>query len=292
MPSLKNKPLHYGLYGEADFLLPDFMHCETIEVRSKIHDHTIKEHLHTSLLQIVFLENGELDFFTEKTNRTIKGPAIITVPENTLHGYKIGKTVKGKILTLSSSFLEKFFGNSPLVLLELNNTRIVTEFDATNSFESTNFFVESMFHEMNEDLPEKKMVLQCYLNLLLSLIYRLLKKKSERITSLNNKNIRHFRTFQKSVKESYTPMKSIKEYARELNITTAHLNRICQSTVGKPALHIIHDFLVLEAEKFLKHTDLHISEIAYRLNFEDPAYFSRFFRKYTGVSPKQFREKN
>jgi AraC family transcriptional activator of pobA len=87
-------------------------------------------------------------------------------------------------------------------------------------------------------------------------------------------------------------MKSVKQYASELHITSVHLNRICQSAVGKPALHIIHDFLILEAEKFLEHTDLHISEIAYRLNFEDPAYFSRFFKKYTALSPKQFREKN
>ena len=87
-------------------------------------------------------------------------------------------------------------------------------------------------------------------------------------------------------------MKSIKQYARELNITSVHLNRICQATVGKPALQIVHDFLVLEAEKFLKHTDMHVSEIAYQLNFEDPAYFSRFFKKYTGASPKQFRERD
>jgi AraC family transcriptional activator of pobA len=49
---------------------------------------------------------------------------------------------------------------------------------------------------------------------------------------------------------------------------------------------------MLEAEKFLKHTDLHVSEIAYRLNFEDPAYFSRLFRKYMGTSPRVFRENN
>jgi AraC family transcriptional regulator, transcriptional activator of pobA len=108
----------------------------------------------------------------------------------------------------------------------------------------------------------------------------------------DSRNTRYFRNFQKSVKQSYTPMKSIKEYARELNITSVHLNRICQATVGKPALQIVHDFLILEAERFLKHTDLHVSEIAYRLNFDDPAYFSRFFKKYAGASPKQYREKD
>ena len=87
-------------------------------------------------------------------------------------------------------------------------------------------------------------------------------------------------------------MKFINEYARELNITPVHLNRICQATVGKSALRAVHEFLFLEAEKYLKYTKYSVSEIAYRLNFEDAAYFSRFFSKYAGVSPKQYRRRN
>ena len=292
MSSIKNKPLRYGLYGENDFLLPDFMHCETIAYRTTLHNSTIKEHLHSSLFQIFILESGKLNFVIENTKRMIEGPAIITIPENTLHGLEAGKAVKGKVLTLSTSFLENFFSNSPHALLELSSTKIITEFGKLNSFDATRFFVDNLFVEMNEDLPEKKMVLQCYFNLLLSLTYRLLKRNSEKLTVPDSRNTRYFRNFQKSVKQSYTPMKSIKEYARELNITSVHLNRICQATVGKPALQIVHDFLILEAERFLKHTDLHVSEIAYRLNFDDPAYFSRFFKKYAGASPKQYREKD
>jgi AraC family transcriptional activator of pobA len=55
---------------------------------------------------------------------------------------------------------------------------------------------------------------------------------------------------------------------------------------------VVYDFLIVEAEKYLKHTDYSISEIAYRLNFEDPAYFSRFFSKQKAMSPKEFRAKN
>ena len=292
MAGTKNKPLHYGLYGEDDFLLPDFMHCETIEFRTKMHQRTIKEHLHSSLFQIFFIESGKLDFVIENTKRLIKGPAIISIPENTLHGLHAEKIVNGKVITLSTSFLETLFCNTPQALLEFSSTQIITDFDTANSFDATSFFVDNLYNEMNGDLPEKKMVLQCYFNLLLSLTYRLLKKNSDKLIAPDNRNSRYFSTFQKSVKKSYTPMKSIKQYARELNITSVHLNRICQATVGKPALQIVHDFLVLEAEKFLKHTDLHVSEIAYQLNFEDPAYFSRFFKKHAGTSPKQFRERD
>jgi AraC family transcriptional regulator, transcriptional activator of pobA len=179
MISTKKKPLHYGLYGENDFLLPDFMHCETIEFRTKLHHRTIKEHIHNSLFQIFIIESGKLDFFIETNKRIIVGPAIITIPENTLHGMKVEKNIKGKVLTLSTSFLETHFISSPRALLEMSRVHIITEFDNANSFEATRLFVDNLFNEMNEDLPEKKMVLQSYFRLLLSLTYRLLKKKSE-----------------------------------------------------------------------------------------------------------------
>ena len=120
MASVKNKPLHYGLYGEDDFLLPDFMHCETIAFRSSKHNNIINEHLHTSLFQFFIVESGKLDFIIESQKYLINGPTIITIPENTLHGMKMEKNTIGKVLTLSTSFLEYFFGNTPQALLELS----------------------------------------------------------------------------------------------------------------------------------------------------------------------------
>jgi AraC family transcriptional regulator, transcriptional activator of pobA len=289
-PTAKKKPTRYGLYGEGDFLLPDFMHCETIAYRSKIHNYSIKEHIHSSLFQVFIIEAGELHITIEHNHQSISGPAIITIPENTLHGFTVGKNIVGKVLTLSSSFLELFFTNSPQALFEFSKPRVVTEFDETKSFSSTSFFVDNLYKEINQELPEKKMVLQCYFNLLLSLTYRLLKKTFERISLPDNRNIRYFTLFQKSIKNTYLPMKTVKEYASELKITSVHLNRICQATAGKAASHIIRDFFILEAEQYLNHTDMQVAEIAYLLNFEDPAYFSRFFKKNTGLSPKQFRE--
>ncbi|WP_153800620.1 helix-turn-helix domain-containing protein [Foetidibacter luteolus] len=293
MTSLKSKPLRYGLYGRQDFLLPDFMHCEPMGAYSDDRDGIVKEHIHTTLFQVFLIEEGKLELVVEGEKRLVVSPAIITIPENTVHGMHEFAGLKGKVLTLSTSVLENFFSNSPQALLELNVTRVVSELQDMPSFMAIIHFVNSLCREMKEELPEKKLVLHGYFNLLLGLVYRLISNSgtSEKIALPEKREIRYFASFQKMVKQSYTPMKPVKQYAQELNITSVHLNRICQSTVGKSALHVIHDFLILEAEKYLKHTDYSVSEIAYRLNFEDPAYFSRFFSKYAGVSPRQFREK-
>jgi AraC family transcriptional activator of pobA len=47
--------------------------------------------------------------------------------------------------------------------------------------------------------------------------------------------------------------------------------------------------MLIEAERQLRYTGMSITQIAYYLGFEDPAYFSRFFTKGMGASPRSFR---
>ena len=288
----KNKPKRFGLYGEDDLLLPDFIHCETIEYRSRKHHWKIAPHMHTSLFQIFFIYSGKLECIFEHAREVIRQPAIITVPENTLHGFNVGKNIKGIVLTISTSFIETLFSTLPGILTELNTLRVLTEFKNPRNFEAAKHMVDGLSDEMHEEFPGKSAVLLSYLHLLLSKIYRLSIDRREISFELSHRNAGYLRAFRKSVKQSSSPMKSIREYAAELNITTVHLNRICQSTMGKSALEVVHDFLFLEAKKYIQHTDYSISEIAYRLNFEDPAYFSRYFKKMAGVPPKIFRSKS
>ena len=60
--------------------------------------------------------------------------------------------------------------------------------------------------------------------------------------------------------------------------------------MGIPPGKLIHERLLLEAKRLLRYSDLPVADIADQLNFEDPSYFSRFFKKHTGFSPSEFRE--
>lgn len=286
----ENKPLRYGLYGEEDLLLPDFLHCETMQYRSEKHNWTIEPHLHAHLFQVFLIESGKVIFSFEEGKYAVGPGSIIFIPENTLHGLEVSKDVIGMVLTLSSSFLETLFETSSNVLLELGTTKVLTHLEDHKLFLLIRQLIYGIYEELQDDMPEKGLVLQGYLSLLLSNIYRLSMEKSKSPITSDHRNAQYFRRFQRSMKQSYTPQKTIQQYARELHITPVHLNRICQATVGKSALQVVHNFLFLEAKKYLLYTDYTISEIAYRLNFEDPAYFSRFFSKLAGCAPKEFRK--
>jgi AraC family transcriptional regulator, transcriptional activator of pobA len=290
MLKIKHKPMHYGLYGENDFLLTDFIHCEQMETRTRLYDNVIDQHIHTSLFQLYVLEIGRFELFIDANHqRIINGPAIVTIPENILHGMNVRQLVKGKVLTLSTSLLETLFIDAAQILHALNDVHIINQFDSIESFDAINNFATGICDEMDSNLTEKKMVIQNYCNLLLSLLPRLIQQDAEKIQRVETRNLRYYKLFQKKLKQPQEQMWSVKQYAQALSISSVHLNRICQTVVGKSALQIIHQHLVLQAEKMLKLTVMTVSEIAYQLNFEDPAYFSRLFRKHTGLCPKDFR---
>ena len=77
---------NYGVYGsEYETLSQDFVHCETIEEDSKNHNYHFDRHIHSHLFQIFFLKSGEIRFIADDSDHMLKGPCIVTVPENHQH---------------------------------------------------------------------------------------------------------------------------------------------------------------------------------------------------------------
>ncbi|KMQ69113.1 hypothetical protein ACM39_03100 [Chryseobacterium sp. FH2] len=96
--------------------------------------------------------------------------------------------------------------------------------------------------------------------------------------------------FRKAVTQYINSVHSIQKYADILHVSPNHLNKSVKTATGKTASSIIGETLTMEAKSLLSNTGLSISDIAYSLGIEDPSYFTRFFKKHTGISPNQYRK--
>jgi len=97
------------------------------------------------------------------------------------------------------------------------------------------------------------------------------------------------RKFKKLVEEHFRQHKSVTAYAGMLNITAGHLSDTIQKDTGRTASEIIQQRIVLEAKRLLFHSSKSVKEIAFELQYEDPSYFSRFFKTHADLTPEQFR---
>jgi len=106
----------------------------------------------------------------------------------------------------------------------------------------------------------------------------------------NNYNYLLLRNFQKLIDLHYKEKKLTKDYAAMLYITPNHLNALSKDVTGRSAGELIRDRIVLEAKRLLVNAKMTVTEIAQELDFIDNSYFSKFFKKYVGLTPEVFKK--
>ena len=294
----KNLVNFKGLFGDNKQLsLNDFIYSEALEIRSKLYDWEITEHLHTDLVQIFIFTDGEGLLISENKKIALITPSVLFIPANTLHGFVFQSNISGDVLTFSDAFQEKTFNHFPQLILELNRLKQFEFEEDRTTFDELIQLQKRIEQELTKHKPEKSLALQALFQLLFVNLYRIgtcntfgeLLKFPERLQS-DNRTLSYYQSFQKLIKQSLHDSKSIKKYAKELGITPVHLNRVCQTVAKKSALQIVQEYVINEAKKYILNSSYSIAEISYFLDFKDPAYFTRLFTKNTGVSPSAFRK--
>jgi AraC-like DNA-binding protein len=154
--------------------------------------------------------------------------------------------------------------------------------------------VRKVFELLNQILyvdnePTDTEILLAYLNLLLTEINIAYFKNTTPATILNN-NLSKFIEFKLMVETHLTEQPSLNAIAERLALTPNSLYRIVKEYAGISPKDFFTNRLMIEAQRKLQYAPLSVKELAYELGFNDPDYFSRFFKKCTGKSVSEFLE--
>ncbi|EIM75389.1 AraC family transcriptional regulator [Nitritalea halalkaliphila LW7] len=292
---------NYVLYGETtQEIIPEFIHCESIEARSRNHDWVIKPHLHNRLYQFVIIEEGNFEFICGPTKQYITEPCLIAMPANTLHGYLFTPDIKGMVLTLSEEFIDVILNPQPQILLEIEKPRVIYSSWNNERFGLMSRLFKRVNNELLVEYDGKPLAIKSYVSILFVEFYRMILENKHSTFQVVKTNIKLFRAFVTQIKSFYSnrlfkgenadKKLTVASLANTLGISSVHLNRVCQDVASKSPIQVIHEYIISEAVRYLEQTDYTIAEISYKLKFEDPAYFSRFFKKFTGKSPTEYRQ--
>ncbi len=230
--------------------------------------------------------SSNLESFEVKRNTLVfSSPGIINgwaAPTATIDGFSLLFTAAFfKPNTSSSLHLNElpFFDWDAQHFLTITESEINTLSALFDAIE-----IESKIQGKHRDL-----ILQSYLTALLIRLERLYLKKFNKRNSHSKKGQLAYK-YQCLVSHHVHQNLSVKDYAEILNVTPNHLNDTVKRSIGKTAGMLIQEMMLLEAKVLLCHTDINISEVAYHLNFEDPSYFGRFFKKHTQITPFEYRK--
>lgn len=111
-------------------------------------------------------------------------------------------------------------------------------------------------------------------------------------SALKNKSRKEyiFEHFYETLIESYQSERSVRFYADQLCLTPKHLSGVVKEVSGKTVGEWIDELVILEAKALLNSSSMNIQEISDRLNFANQSFFGKYFKHYTGMSPKEYRK--
>jgi AraC family transcriptional activator of pobA len=282
---------NYYVYGEKnnnDYL--DYVHVERIRTSGKLHKWHMKPHQHRQYFQIVFYSSVSSVVQIDGSKENVIGPVAITIPPACIHSFRFQPNTDGYALTIAEELLfEKVdTQNRDLLKLLLARAHIVRLHENPDQLEVIEFILKIFNKEFHSPELGRTLMLQLLFHAFMLLLRRRLSEIDEE-TVFDNVNAHSYNRYRALVEEHFREHWQVNEYTNRLGLAERQLNRICHIIENKSAIEIIHGRLLLEAKRQLIYTTGPIASLAFELGFRDPAYFSRFFKKNTGLTPGAYR---
>jgi len=256
-------------------------------------EHNQIPHLH-DYYSIFWIESGEAIHATEFVEYSLKADTILFVPPGLKHRMYLDKSVGGVYIL----FNEEFVQYNRVNIQPLKNYRLFNnpDFKSLITVEDGNkeklASISNLIH--NELQSRDEYSQEIVLNLL-----HLFLLESRRIFDQQNQAPREeseetpdttIIRFKQLIEDNFIREKNVSPYAGMLNMNASCLNELTKRVTGITAGELIRNRVIEETKKLLYSSRMSGKEIAYELGFEDPAYFSRFFKKYTGMTLNEFRD--
>jgi len=225
------------------------------------------------------------------TEYTLTGNQIFFISPGQVHQVVEEGRSKGYSIVFSDQFLVQ--NNIQLCFIE--DLKLFNDFGQSPPLLLKNIELEKLcryaveMYELNQsDTLFKLEAIGALLKLILIKCNNICTKPqfSNELLEKGNLILKNFKTL---INAHYFDWHATTDYANELNVTANHLNRVVKSLTGKTAKEHIQSRIIIAAKRLIYFSDLSNKEIGYELGFSEPANFSAFFKKCTGVSPSKFK---
>jgi AraC family transcriptional activator of pobA len=289
-PATDRRIPSFFLYGEAprEYDEPT-LHIETIEFRSARNQWRIDPHVHRSLHQLIFVTWGQGVAFDEGEKIAYRSPALVVVPAGTVHGFEFEPGTHGFVLSITADMLREMARREPGVdALFRSAATLQLDGEALRATDLEKAF--GMFaHEFARSSSGHALALDGLLEVILANAIRLstaLAGSPDTVVGRHQDLVARFREL---VESDFRKNKSLADYASALKVSESRLRNACLGVAEQSPMQMVNARILLEAKRELFYTSVSVSEIAYALGFDDPAYFTRFFSQRAGMSPSAFR---
>ncbi len=270
-------------YSDGDIVVLDKIGVAPVEGTVKV-----------DMVLMIYCMSGRLQGeINGKTHQAQAGDVVICLPNSYLTNYMMSPDFESKIIGFSYSAIQHntpitrdaldmmdYVSKHPVIHLDLERQALINKYYTIISHKIKHphgYFHKEIMHGL----------FQCAVFELCAIIAPHV-EYSEGGGSMKQANLL-FRKFIGLLTQNEGKTCSVKKYAEELCITPKYLSFISKTVSGKTALEWIHEYTVKAIERYLKHSNMSIKEIADMLEFPNLSFFGKFTKSHLGVSPTEYR---
>jgi AraC-like DNA-binding protein/quercetin dioxygenase-like cupin family protein len=290
---MKNPVEQLPVYSLQSFSSPERKSQQfQVEVFDANRHFSVKYPHRHDFFEVLYLLKGSGFHVIDGNNYEIKPPCVFFMSRGQAHKLELSHDIEGYIFIFTADFY----------LLNRSDQNRLIEFPFFYTIHQDNpplllenegdiRFLETLFQQAIAELDRPVVYSFEMLRSVLDLILTTCATRYPVNESLLNKGKGQImvKRFFHLIEENNQKNLSLNEYAALIGVTPNHLTQTVKLLTGKTSSQIIKDKQLLEIKRLLVHTNLSVSEIANQLNFEDQSYFTKFFKRETGMTPLQYR---
>lgn len=252
-------------------------------------------HLHSSLFIMVLSGNATLKI--NHTNHKLSTHDIALLSFGHFFTIKeMSRNFSCITLYVSKNYIDEMYSTDMLYkrvkygIKMYQNPLISLDENTLNTLLKCTDFIKSIVLD-NTHLYRKEMTLNALRIFFLDLSNIIEKREEQNQDSKPSMDEIYFQKFLDLLGSHYKTEHLVDFYAKEIHITPHYLTLIVKKLSGQTVSDFIYQLLFSEAKILLQQPEISIQQIAEQLRFSDQSAFGKFFKRKSGISPKEFRNK-
>lgn len=238
---------------------------------------------HHDYEELIIGIDGQLEHFIDFTTTLLDAPLVSFVTKGKVHRV-IPKVKNGKCDMWVLRFKSEFIPEITFQLYANYHNHATLKLPDDYSFHRLTTLCDIIHAEMQQENPDLSVVRH-----LLNALFIMIESERNKVEPIDNglaatqnTTLQNFLTI---LEENYQRPAGVDFYAESLFMSARNLNLICKNILQQTVTEIIETRKLIEAKNQLTHSDKNISEIGFNLGFKEKAYFTRVFKKRTGLTP-------
>jgi AraC family 4-hydroxyphenylacetate 3-monooxygenase operon regulatory protein len=276
------------------------LHYETFERLAEFFGRNTPAHRHHAFYQVHLLTQGCIRLHLDDLAYEGDAPLVFITPPNVPHAFYTDDNTRGHTITVHQDIVRGWYaampGQWPESLLRDKAVVRLAEPLAAGSADARQLMAVACLLQEEYGRRERARASAVFAlgHLFFIHLSRLILAAlpDSQVKRGRGEELRLFLRFCDLVDARYRDHITLADYAKQLKVTASRLNDICRRISNQSSKELIHERLFQEARRLLRFSAVPVNQIGYQLGFTDPAYFSRFFAKRSGLPPSQFRTRH